>query len=45
MDISLYFEPLELPDFNFKSEEASHKLGDLIRSYVDKDSFPEYGRC
>lgn len=43
MDISLYFEPLELPDFNFKSEEVSHKLGDLIRSYVDKDSFPEYG--
>lgn len=43
MDISLYFEPVELPDFNFKQEETSHHLGDLIRSYVDKDDFPELG--
>ncbi len=40
MDISIYFEPLELPEFFTDEEAASHRLGDLIRSFLDKENFP-----
>lgn len=40
MDISIYFEPLELPAFRISEESTSQSLGDLIRSYVDKENFP-----
>ncbi len=43
MDISFYFEPLELPDYNFGGDTSGHRLGDLFRSYTEKDSFPELG--
>lgn len=43
MDISFYFEPVELPDYKFKEETNSHRLGDFIRSYVDKEIFPDLG--
>jgi len=43
MDISFYFEPLELPEYKFKGDIASHRLGDIIRSYVDRENFPELG--
>jgi len=41
MDLSLYLEPLELPEINSVSETAKHRLGDMIRSYLFKDEFPE----
>lgn len=41
MDLSLYLEPLELPEINSISESAKHRLGDMIRSYLVKDEFPE----
>jgi formiminoglutamase len=43
MDISFYFEPLELPEYKFREDTASHRLGDVIRSYIDKENFPELG--
>ena len=43
MDISIFFEPLELPDLNFTEESAGQRMGDLIRSYLDKENFPELG--
>jgi arginase family enzyme len=43
MDISFYFEPVELPDFKFKEETTSHRLGNFIRSYVNKENFPDLG--
>ncbi len=43
MDISFYFEPVELPDYKFKEETTGHRLGDSIRSYVNKDNFPDLG--
>ncbi len=43
MDISIFFEPVELPDLNFAEESAGQRMGDLIRSFVDKENFPELG--
>ena len=43
MDISFYFEPLELPEYKFREDIVSHRLGDVIRSYIDKENFPELG--
>ena len=41
MDISIYFEPLELPEFDFEESTKNLRLGDLVRSYIEKDSFPD----
>jgi formiminoglutamase len=42
MDISEFFEPIDLIELQFKSEPSGHpRMGDLIRSYVDKDDFPD----
>jgi arginase family enzyme len=43
MDISFYFEPLELPDFKLSGDTNSHRLGDVLRSFVEKENFPELG--
>ncbi|MEZ5198631.1 MAG: formimidoylglutamase [Bacteroidales bacterium] len=43
MDISIYFEPLELPELRINAESTSQSLGDLIRSFVDKENFPALG--
>lgn len=45
MDISIYFEPLELPEFYADEMASNYRLGDLIRSYLDKENFPELGDC
>lgn len=43
MDISIYFEPLNVSDFNFDDTDASQQLGGLFRSYFEKDNFPALG--
>ncbi len=43
MDISIYFEPLELPDYKFGEDSSGFRMGDLLRSYVDKEHFPNLG--
>jgi len=40
MDISVYFEPVEIKDINTSSEFRPGKLGDIVRLYADKDNFP-----
>lgn len=40
MDISIYFEPLELPDFSFEETTQQLRLGDIFDSYIDPDAFP-----
>jgi len=40
MDISVYFEPVEIKDTNTYSESKSGKLGDIVRLYSDKGNFP-----
>jgi arginase family enzyme len=41
MDISIYFEPVELPGFSNEPETTGQQLGSLIHTYEDKESFPE----
>jgi len=41
MDISIYFEPIELPDFHFTDDSRSKRLGDIIRSFISIDDFPK----
>lgn len=41
MDFSIYFEPLELPDYNYSESTIKLRLGDSIRSYLEKDNFPD----
>jgi arginase family enzyme len=43
MDISIYFEPITLPDFHFTDDSSSKRLGDVIRSYAEKEDFPGLG--
>jgi len=38
MNISMYFEPVELPSMD--PESGANMLGDLIRSYIEEDNFP-----
>ncbi|MFA4851426.1 MAG: formimidoylglutamase [Bacteroidales bacterium] len=40
MDISVYFEPVEIKDTNTYSEFRPGKLGDIVRLYADKGNFP-----
>jgi arginase family enzyme len=40
MDISIYLEPLELPELKFNEDSASHRLGDIFRSFLNKENFP-----
>ena len=43
MDISIYFEPVDLPAYEFDAPDSRLQLGGLIRSYLKKDDFPELG--
>lgn len=40
MDISVYFEPVEIKDNNTYSESRPGKFGDIVRLYADKGNFP-----
>jgi hypothetical protein len=43
MDISHFFEPIDLMDFQYASEGGGHfRMGDLIKSFTSKDNFPDY---
>jgi formiminoglutamase len=43
MDISQYFEPVDLTDFQFAGEGPGQvRMGDLIKSYFPSNPFPEY---
>jgi len=42
MDISIYFEPVQLKGFQY-AEKANRKLmGDVVKAYVDPKNFPDY---
>ncbi|MCF8296708.1 MAG: formimidoylglutamase [Saprospiraceae bacterium] len=40
MDISIYFEPIELPDYNDQSSVHRNRLGDIIKAYIKDGDFP-----
>jgi arginase family enzyme len=43
MDISHFFEPIDLMDFHYASEGGGHfRMGDLIKSFTSQDIFPDY---
>jgi formiminoglutamase len=43
MDISHFFEPIDLMDFQYAAEGPGHiRLGDLIKSHIHSGEFPEY---
>ena len=41
MDLSIYFEPVDPSLFDFEQSTSELQLGGLMRSYLDKDKFPE----
>ncbi|MGE5423857.1 MAG: arginase family protein, partial [Syntrophothermus sp.] len=41
MDFSDFFEPLDLADFNYAGEQGPFRMGDLIKSYTEKNNFPD----
>ena len=41
MSISVYFEPLELPDFTQHISDPGNILGNFINGFTDAESFPE----
>jgi len=43
MDISIYFEPLKISDYNLEDVDTDQQIGGLIRSYFEADKFPELG--
>ena len=43
MDISIYFEPIDSPLFDFGQKSSGLQLGGLMRSYLEKEQFPELG--
>ena len=40
MEISVYFEPIEIPDFDDDSTVHKNRIGDDINSYVEENNFP-----
>src|SRR5512137_571375 len=43
MDIYQFFEPIDLMDFKYATEGPGHiRIGDLIKSYINEDDFPDY---
>jgi formiminoglutamase len=46
MDLSVYFEPVELMDFSFAEEGSRHiRMGDIITSYLHEGDFPDYQKA
>lgn len=41
MDISIYFEPIDSLFFDFDQQTSGQQLGGLMRSYLEKDGFPD----
>ena len=43
MDISHFFEPIDTMDFRYAADGAGQfRLGDLIKSYTNREDFPDY---
>jgi arginase family enzyme len=43
MDISTFFEPIDLMDFQYNGEDSVYvRMGDLIRSHIHEGDFPDY---
>jgi formiminoglutamase len=43
MEISQFFEPIDLMDFQYAGDGPGHvRMGDLIKSYIRADDFPDY---
>src|SRR5512142_1831794 len=46
MEISAFFEPVDLMDFKFADETEGHlRMGDIIDSYLHTDHFPDYSKA
>jgi len=41
MDLSTYFEPIDVSIVDYRSREFRPMLGDTIATYVDRDKFPD----
>lgn len=42
MDISIYFEPVEVTGFPFADRTHSKRVGDAVRTFSETDTFPEW---
>lgn len=42
-EISLYFEPIHLPDYDNPGDVKFRRIGDCVHSYNDEDGFPDLG--
>ena len=46
MDISHFFEPVDLMDFQYAAEGPGHvRMGDLIKSHIRQDDFPDFSEA
>lgn len=42
MDISIFFEPIELKGYEYAEKTRRKHLGDLVKAYIQPHSFPDY---
>jgi formiminoglutamase len=42
MDISIFFEPVELKGYEYAEKTRRKHLGDVVRAYIQPNNFPEY---
>lgn len=43
MDLSDFFEPIDLMDFHYAGEgQGQQRMGDLIKSYTERGNFPDF---
>ena len=42
MDISIFFEPIELKGYEYAEKTRRKHLGDLVKAYIQPNSFPDY---
>jgi formiminoglutamase len=40
MDISIYFEPIQLKGYHFASKTRRKLIGDVVKAYIQPDDFP-----
>jgi arginase family enzyme len=45
MDISIFFEPVDLQGYHFMDQGRRKLMGDVVKAYVDKKDFPGLEGC
>ena len=41
MDLSIYLQPVDVPDFDMEGVVHERRMGDVIDSYTEDGSFPD----